>query len=98
MSTKPRDPRLPPRLLPTLYFGFAHACLALAFAVVAYDPRGVAGFFYHSRMLGVVHLVTLGWITTSMLGALYVVGPIACAHASTPDGWITPARCSSPSA
>ena len=34
------------------------------------DPRGVAGFFYHSRMLGVVHLVTLGWMATSILGAL----------------------------
>jgi hypothetical protein len=77
MATEATDLRFPPRLLPTLYFGFAHACLTLAFAVVAYDPRGVAGFFYHSRMLGVVHLVTLGWITTSILGALYVVGPIA---------------------
>jgi hypothetical protein len=87
MSTEATDPPLPPRLLPTLYFGFAHACLALAFAVVAYDPRGVAGFFYHSRMLGVVHLVTLGWITTSILGALYVVGPIAL-RARVRAGWL----------
>jgi hypothetical protein len=28
-------------------------------------------------MLGVVHLVTLGWITASILGSLYLVGPIA---------------------
>ena len=28
-------------------------------------------------MLTVVHLVTLGWITTSVLGATYIVGPIA---------------------
>src|SRR5665213_3181566 len=28
-------------------------------------------------MLAIVHLVTLGWITASILGALYVVGPIA---------------------
>lgn len=68
---------LPPRVLPVLYYGLAHAALALAFAVIAADPRGVAGFFYHSRMLGIVHLVTLGWITASILGSLYVVGPMA---------------------
>src|SRR5262245_15842692 len=69
--------QLPPRLLPTLYLALAHASLALAFALVAVDPRGVAGFFYHSRMLAVVHLVTLGWITASILGGLYIVGPVA---------------------
>jgi hypothetical protein len=68
---------LPPRLLPVLYFAAAHAALIVAFAAVAFDPRGVSGFFYHSRMLGIVHLVTLGWITASILGSLYIVGPVA---------------------
>ena len=79
--------RLPPRLLPVLYFGVAHTALALAFAAVALDPRGVSGFFYHSRMLGIVHLVTLGWITASILGSLYIVGPIAL-RVSFPATWI----------
>ncbi len=57
------------RLRPTL--------LAGAFAAAALDPRGVAGFYYHPRMVAVVHLVTLGWITASILGALYLVGPMA---------------------
>jgi hypothetical protein len=69
--------RLPPRLLPVLYFGVAHVAFALAALAVALDPRGVSGFFYHSRILAIVHLVTLGWITASILGSLYVVGPIA---------------------
>lgn len=69
--------QLPPRALPVLYIGSAHVALVLAFAAVAVDPRGVAGFFYHSRMLAIVHLVTLGWITSSILGSLYIVGPIA---------------------
>lgn len=73
----PREKRLPPRWLPLLYFGFAHLCLAAAFAAVALDPRGVAGFFYHPRMVAVVHLVTLGWITSSILGAIYMIGPMA---------------------
>jgi hypothetical protein len=51
--------------------------MALACLAVAVDPRGVSGFFYHSRMLAIVHLVTLGWITNSILGSLYIVGPIA---------------------
>ena len=72
------DPKLlPPRLLPVLYFALAHAALVLAFAAVAADARAASGFFYHSRMLAIVHLVTLGWITCSILGALYLVGPIA---------------------
>jgi hypothetical protein len=69
--------QLPPRLLPILYFAVAHAALVLACAVVVADPRGVAGFFYHAKMLGIVHLVTLGWITSSILGSLYIVGPVA---------------------
>jgi len=75
-SPTPRT-QLPPRLLPVLYFGVAHVALAIAFGAVALDPRGVSGFFYHSRMLAIVHLVTLGWITASILGSLYLVGPIA---------------------
>ncbi len=75
-STAPRA-QLPPRLLPVLYFSAAHVALAFAFGAVALDPRGVSGFFYHARMLGIAHLVTLGWVTASILGSLYVVGPIA---------------------
>jgi hypothetical protein len=75
-SPEPRT-QLPPRLLPVLYFGVAHVALAFAFVAVALDPRGVSGFFYHARMLAIVHLVTLGWITSAILGSLYLVGPIA---------------------
>jgi hypothetical protein len=66
-----------PRVLPWLYFACAWTSLALAFLAVAWDPRGTAGFFYHARLTGIVHLVTLGWITMSILGAVYVVGPVA---------------------
>ena len=72
-----REQRLPARRLPLLYFAFAHLCLATAFAALALDPRGVGGFFYHPKMIAVVHLVTLGWITSSILGAVYMIGPMA---------------------
>ena len=86
MSTPPR-PQLPPRLLPVLYFVVAHAALTLACLAVALDPRGVSGFFYHPRMLAMVHLVTLGWITASILGSLYVLGPVAL-RVWIPANWL----------
>jgi hypothetical protein len=67
----------PSRRLVLLYLGTAHVSLALAFALVGLDPLAVAGFFYHSRMLAIVHLVTIGWIAMSILGNLYVVLPMA---------------------
>ena len=68
---------IPSRRLVLLYLGTAHISLALAFALVGLDPLAVAGFFYHSRMLAIVHLVTIGWIALSILGNLYVVLPMA---------------------
>ena len=67
---------LPPTRLPLWYFGVAHLSLIVALGVVAVDPRGVSGFYYHPRMLGVVHLVTLGWITGAILGAIRIVAPL----------------------
>jgi hypothetical protein len=68
---------VPARVVPLLYLGTAHLALGLASFLVAWWPRSVAGFFYHSWMVAVVHLVTLGWITFSILGAIYIVGPVA---------------------
>lgn len=60
-----------------LYLGTAHVALALATLLAALRPQAVAGFFYHAWMAGLVHLVTLGWITFSIIGAMYIVGPYA---------------------
>jgi hypothetical protein len=68
---------LPPRLVPVLYFGLARVALGLACLAVAVYPGQLAAFVYQPRLLAVVHLVTLGWITASILGALYIVGPMA---------------------
>ncbi len=69
--------RLPPRRLPVLYFAFAYLSLATAFAAFALFPRSLLGFYYHPKLVFVVHLTTLGWITSSILGALHLVGPMA---------------------
>jgi hypothetical protein len=67
----------PPQALPLLYLGTAHVALALACLLAGLWPQAVAGFFYHAWLIGLVHLVTLGWITFSILGAIYIVGPLA---------------------
>jgi hypothetical protein len=68
---------IPSSAIPIAYFAFAHAGLALALAVVAARPQIAAGFFYHPKMLALVHLVTLAWLTGSILGAFYIVAPLA---------------------
>ena len=68
---------IPSRPLVLLYLATAHISLALAFALTASNPYAVAGFFYHSRMVAIVHLVTIGWIAMSILGMAYVVVPMA---------------------
>ncbi len=67
---------IPSRRLVLVYLGTAHVSLALAFALVGSDPLAVAGFFYHARMVAIVHLVTIGWIAMSILGNVYVVMPM----------------------
>jgi hypothetical protein len=69
--------RLPHPIVPLLYYGTAYAAISLACLLVGLAPRAVAGFFYHSWMVAIVHLVTLGWITSSILGSLYLVAPLA---------------------
>jgi hypothetical protein len=63
--------------LPVVYFAFGHLALVTALLLVALQPAEVAGFFYHARMFVVVHLITLGWITCSILGATFLVAPFA---------------------
>jgi hypothetical protein len=68
---------LPARGLPLLYFGFAHLCLIAAFAALVVRPDLAGAGFHHPQMVALVHLVTLGWISASILGAFYIVAPLA---------------------
>lgn len=67
---------LPARHAPLVYLAFAHACLLAGLAVLAARPE-LGGFYYHPRLIAVVHLVTLGFLTSAILGALYIVCPLA---------------------
>ncbi len=68
---------LPAPTLPLAYFAGAHLALAVAAAVLVAAPDLPGAFHYHPRFIGLVHLVTLGWISASILGAFYIVAPLA---------------------
>lgn len=67
----------PSSAVPIAYYAFAHAGLAAALLVLAFDPGLPGTSFYHPRMVALVHLVTLAWLSGSILGSFYIVGPLA---------------------
>lgn len=67
----------PASALPLVYFGWAHVGLGAACLALALDPSLPGGSVLHPRMVAVVHLVTIPWISGSILGAFYVVAPLA---------------------
>lgn len=68
----------PPFRLPGTHFAAASAFLVLGGAGLAWaGPDLAAGSFLSPRVTGVTHLFTLGWITTSIMGALYQLLPVA---------------------
>lgn len=85
-----RNPLVPSSAIPSAYFAFAHAGLAAALAVLVVDPSVPGGFFYHPRPIALVHLVTLAWLTGSILGAFYIVAPLALRMAlpAGPADWV----------
>ena len=42
-------------------------------------PALPGGFFYHPKMVALTHVLTLGWLTGSILGAFYIVAPLTLA-------------------
>jgi hypothetical protein len=68
----------PPFRLPGEHFAAALAFWALgALGLVWIAPDLAQGLFPLPRVIAVTHLFTLGWITTSILGALYQFFPVA---------------------
>jgi hypothetical protein len=75
--TPTRRAWLPTPWLPLAYFAGAHLALAVGLLVLAVAPATAGPHHLHPRMLALVHLLTLGWISGSILGALYIVAPLA---------------------
>lgn len=67
----------PPLLLPGAHFALALVFLIAACAgLVVVAPDLAAGRFLVPRVAATTHLLTLGWITTSVMGALYQLLPV----------------------
>lgn len=67
----------PPFALPGEHFAAGLVWLALGAAgLVAVVPSLVQGNFLLPRVIAVTHCFTLGWITTSIFGALYQLFPV----------------------
>jgi len=84
-----REP--PPRTLPIVYLAIGHVSLVMALLVPALEPASIDSWFFHARMFFAVHLLTLGWITHSIIGATYLAAPMAmrmALPAGKLDGWI----------
>jgi len=66
----------PSTILPLAYLATAAAFFAAAMASMPWLANELAGHYYHPRVLALTHVVTLGWITMSILGASYQLIPI----------------------
>ena len=79
MTADARRPRelAPASALPLWYFGLAHLALASALVVLIVDPAMPARVFYQPKVIALVHCLTVGWLTASILGAIYIAGPLA---------------------
>ena len=77
LDARGRGALLPSSGLPLAYFCLAHACLAAAAGALALWPDLAGEYFYQPRMIALTHLLTLGWISGSILGAFYIVAPLA---------------------
>jgi hypothetical protein len=70
--------QVPPAHLPGVHFAAALAFLLMGvIGVVAFAPDLAGGNYLAPRVAAVTHLFTLGWITTSIMGALYQFLPVA---------------------
>src|SRR5687767_13801541 len=68
---------MPASALPLAYFVFAYLALGGALLTLVWSPGLPGTSFYHHRMVALVHLLTLGWLSGSILGAFYIVAPLA---------------------
>ena len=73
-----RGAAAPPSVtLPLAYLGAAAMAFVLAALSLPALGAELTGHYYHPRLLALVHVVALGWITLAILGASYQLIPVA---------------------
>ena len=76
-ASRPSKDLMPSSALPLAYYASAYVGFAAALVVLVADPSLPGASFYQPRFVALVHLVTLAWLTGSILGSFYIVGPLA---------------------
>ncbi|HEY8368457.1 MAG TPA: hypothetical protein VIM86_04005 [Thermodesulfobacteriota bacterium] len=76
-TPQPRVASLPPSSLPGIHFAAAFGALVVGAAGLVWAAPDLAvGAYLSFPVIGVVHLFTLGFVTTSIMGVLYQFLPI----------------------
>src|SRR5574341_250176 len=77
IRVRPENPFTGPSVwLPLRYLIAGQASLFLAVLLVLTHAEDLLDFYYQGRVLAITHLVTLGWITTTIMGASFLVAPL----------------------
>ena len=77
IRVRPQNPFTGPSVwLPLRYLIAGEASLFLAVLLALTHAEDLLDFYYQGRVLAITHLVTLGWITTTIMGASFLVAPL----------------------
>jgi hypothetical protein len=68
---------MPSSSVPLAYYAVGYMGFGAGLMVLGVDPSLPGSSFYQPRFIALVHLLTLAWLTGSILGSLYIVGPLA---------------------
>ncbi len=77
IRVRPENPFTGPCVwLPLRYLISGQIGLFLALTLALFHAEELLDFYYQGRLLAITHLITLGWITTTIMGASFLVAPL----------------------
>lgn len=77
IRVRPEHPFTGPSVwLPLRYLVAAQMALVLGVVLAVLRAEELLDFYYQGHVLAITHLVTLGWITTTIMGASFLVTPL----------------------
>ncbi len=77
VRVRPENPFTGPSVwLPLRYLIAGQISLLLALVLAVIRAEDFLDFYYQGHVLAITHLLTLGWITTTIMGASFLVAPL----------------------
>lgn len=77
VRVRPENPFTGPSVwLPLRYLIAGQIALHLALVLALVHAEELLDFYYQGHLLAITHLITLGWITTTIMGASFLVVPL----------------------